>query len=89
MTDDTEFDLVWRATVDEGTWEVSIVRTGAYSGDLRIVRIAGGQLIHSEPVDLSYGAVFGPDGFDVQMWQDLAITAIDHYNAQPRHEEQP
>ena len=70
-------DIVWTATVDDNTWRVDVVRRGQYEADLEIYRVADESLVHSEPVGLSYQALFGPDIDDVVQWQNRAIEIID------------
>jgi len=46
-------------------------------GRLTITDSLTGTVLLDEPVPLSYGAVFGPDMGDVQVWQQRALDLID------------
>jgi hypothetical protein len=72
MTNDP--NLVWSATMDE-RYLIRVVRTEPYSGELVI--LDGDKELLREEVVLSYNALFGPDVFDVEAWQDRAIKFID------------
>jgi hypothetical protein len=67
-------DIVWKSTLD-GRYEVIVTRTGDYMGDLSISN--ENKVLFSQPVGLSYGAIFGPDIDDVASWQEIAINFID------------
>lgn len=51
-------NVVWTSTLD-GRYEVTVIRTDEYHGELTISE--GDQILHRESVGLSYGAIFGPD----------------------------
>jgi len=48
---------------------------------LRIFDNSNCQLLHSESVVLSYGAVFGVDAGDIEDWQMKTIDIVDNYTA--------
>ena len=66
--------VIWEATLDQ-IYEVKVVRTGTSTGEFSVSQ--GGKVIHSEPVDLAYGAQFGPDVADVADWQEKALSIVD------------
>jgi hypothetical protein len=68
---------IWEDTVDNETWKVQVVDKGSYKGELQIIRLADDELVHSEPVAVSFDAIFGPYYRDVMQWQDRAIEVID------------
>ena len=65
---------VWESELDE-RYVVKVVRLAPYQGQLQIWD--GGEVLHTEPVSLSYDALFGPDVGDVYQWQELAVRFID------------
>ncbi len=67
-------NVVWTSTLD-GKYEVTVTRTGDYHGELTISE--GGQVLHSESVGLSCGAIFGPDVADVADWRRIAVEFVD------------
>lgn len=77
MSDIQGATKVWERTVDGGQWICRVDSTSSHSGMLT-VRDADGQLIHSQTVDISYGAIFGPDVSDVALWKEICIDVIDH-----------
>lgn len=73
-------NVVWENTVDGNTWRCWVTRdpdSPDYRGRLRVARVSDGKVISDEPVTLAYGAVFGPDVADVDLWQSTALLAID------------
>jgi len=66
--------VIWEATLDQ-IYQVNVVRTGTSTGEFSVSR--DGKVIHSEPVDLAYGAPFGPDAADVADWQEKALSIVD------------
>lgn len=68
---------IWEATVDNNSWKVQVVTTGDYAGRLEVIRVTDGEVVYTEDVIVSYGAIFGPDVADVAYWQNKAIQAID------------
>lgn len=66
-------DVVWEATVDD-KYNVKVTRSGEYTGELIVAEQR--RAFHSEPVNLSHGARFGPDAGDVAIWQDKILAVI-------------
>lgn len=83
MSDESEAPI-WEATVDDATWkaEVNGIESNNYRGVLTVHRVSDDKEILREEVPLSYGAVFGPDVSDVNLWGSMVIGSIDHYLAQ-------
>jgi hypothetical protein len=71
-----DIPLVWTATLDD-RYVITVSRTDENSGSLRIVDSVSGNELHTAPVTLSYGALFGPDIDDVQEWQEIAVGVVD------------
>jgi hypothetical protein len=67
-------DAVWETKLD-GRYEVRVVRTEPYHGEL-IITEDDAELLR-KPVILSYNAIFGPDVADVADWQEAAIAFAD------------
>jgi hypothetical protein len=63
-------EIVWRAMLD-CRFRVQVERRGPWQGQFSIADETGTVLLQ-EPVSLSYGAMFGPDGADVRDWQHRA-----------------
>ena len=84
MPDDIKEDVVWEATVDGHTWLAKVVgmESNEYRGILTVTRVSDDKEILREEVGLSYGAKFGPDVDDVNLWAQMVIGAIDHFEAQ-------
>jgi hypothetical protein len=80
MSEVSEENVVWEATVDDHTWKAEVRRTGDRQGVLTVKRIDDDQVIYSDTVNLAYDAIFGPDVADVAEWQSLTIEAIDRFN---------
>ncbi len=70
-------DAVWSSLLDR-RYTVRVIRTESYSGQLIISY--SGQILHREPVSLSYNALFGPDIEDVAHWKQLAVAFVDRLN---------
>jgi hypothetical protein len=68
-------DRVWRDTLDEGRYAVTVARTAPCKGLLTVVR--DHRLVAEQPVSLMYNAEFGPDYEDVRWWQSLGAAAAD------------
>lgn len=83
MSDEPE-PPIWEATVDDHAWkaEVNGMDTNAYRGVLTVRRVADDKEILREEVGLSFGAKFGPDVDDVNLWGAMVIGSIDHFEAQ-------
>lgn len=67
---------------------IEIIRDVAYVGTFRIFDgLDNFKLLHEEPTTVSYDAIFGPDAYDVQEWQNLSLNIVDNnkFNvAQPK-----
>lgn len=79
-TDVTDGDwIVWWSRLDK-RYQVEVVRDPA-SSDLATLTIydhANNQVkVHSEQVELAYGAAFGPGTGDVSHWRSIASEAVD------------
>ncbi len=74
-------NLVWRSKMDK-RYLIEIRRTGDYQGRLCIFdHIKNNREIASWDVNLSYGAMFGPDVADVDEWCEKIADFIDNtYN---------
>lgn len=77
--DDDEQEVVWQTTVDEGRFEVRVLRTGDRTGSLVVTHVESEERVAVDGVTLMYGAIFGPDVADVVDWQARAIEAIDEW----------
>ncbi len=74
---DKECKVVWWSRVDK-RYQVEVHRNSERSGTLFIFdHENNNKIIASKDVNLSYGAAFGPDVMDVELWQGLSIDAID------------
>lgn len=70
-------ELVWWAKLDD-RWQIEVQRTDAYHATLCVFDHDNSDVLaHSEPVGLSYGALFGPDMGDVAHWQDKVMAYVD------------
>lgn len=72
-------DEAWSSLLDK-RYVICVNRTRPYRGELTISD--AGQLLHREPVSLSYDARFGPDIDDIAYWQQLAVAFVDRRNRQ-------
>lgn len=83
MSDEPE-PPIWEATVDDHTWKAQVdgIESNQYRGVLTVRRLSDDKEILREEVGLSFGAVFGPDVSDVNLWGSMVIGSIDHYEAQ-------
>ncbi len=84
MSDEEEEDVVWQGTIDQNTYAAKVVRVDSYQAVLTVTRTADQTIVLNEPVRLSYDARFGPDVFDLHMWQHMATEAVDHDLAQQK-----
>ena len=70
-------NVVWWSRLD-GHYQIEVQRVDDYRGELCVFdHDQDDRLIVHEPVTLSYGAVFGPDVSDVDVWQERAIHLVD------------
>lgn len=73
---------VWIDQVDK-KYDVYVAREDSkYKGTLKIE--LNGQLLHSQEVDISYGARFGPDIQDVHDWQNICCAFVDKLEAEQK-----
>lgn len=70
---------VWSAVLDD-IYECKVHRTEDYKGVLSIRRKgkSTGTLLWETGVNLSYGAAFGPDIFDVNEWEAMCLNFVDN-----------
>lgn len=80
-------DLVWSASVDDGTYTVQVMRVEEYNATITVKHLASDTTILEQQVGLSYGAIFGPDVSDVAAWQVMSLDAIDEWAAQRSRED--
>lgn len=74
---DQECKVVWWSRVDN-RYQVEVHRTSDRSGTLLIFDHENNdKVILTKSVNLSYGAKFGPDVMDVELWKGISIDAID------------
>jgi hypothetical protein len=80
---------IWEATVDDHAWKAQVdgIESNNYRGVLTVRRLSDDKEILREEVGLSYGAIFGPDVSDVNLWGAMVLGSIDHYLAQHPEEE--
>jgi hypothetical protein len=74
---DAFIETIWESTVDDGVYECKVVRNGERTGTLTVLNAITKKVLLRTPVELSYGASFGPDVHDVAYWEELCINAID------------
>lgn len=82
-----EEDVVWSAEADHA-WKIEVTRLSARAARFTVTNIETGEEIANDGVSLMYGALFGPDVTDVEMWGVMAIEAIDHYYKQHQTEKE-
>lgn len=68
--------IIWEATLD-GQYACFVARVDEYNGILTIEDLSSSNLIHVEEVTLSYQAIFGPDVYDVALWEEKCIEVVD------------
>jgi hypothetical protein len=66
-------DVAWAAVLDQ-KYVVEVQRI-LHRDFLCIFKI-GGKFLFSEPTNVAYGAMFGPDVGDVAMWQERALQIV-------------
>lgn len=75
--EETNLPSTWQSDLD-GHYDVRVLRTEkTHVGTLRITDTRDGTVLLEETVSVSYGAVFGPDIADIELWQQRAITVVD------------
>lgn len=76
--DATHPDLVWQSILDD-RFLVEVHRLSSHNGTLHIFdHNKNDEEIFSHPVELAYGAMFGPDSGDVLAWQGIVLDFIDN-----------
>jgi len=70
-------ETIWESTVDDGLYECKVKRIAEREGILTVLNVTTQKTLLRTPVELAYGASFGPDVHDVTYWQELCINAID------------
>jgi hypothetical protein len=74
---DALVETIWESTVDDGLYECKVKRIAEREGILTVLNVTTQKTLLRTPVELAYGASFGPDVHDVAYWQELCINAID------------
>ena len=74
---DALVENIWESTVDDGMYECKVNRIGEREGILTVLNVTTQKTLLKTPVELAYGASFGPDVHDVAYWEELCINAID------------
>ena len=72
--------IVWNSQLDN-TYDVSVVRINRDSGTLYVK--LGGIILYEKEVTLSYGAMFGTDWCDIQLWMSIGIEVVDNLPYKP------
>jgi len=67
-------NTIWTSLLDK-RYVITVTRTEAYRGELTILDTD--QVLHREPVGLTYGAQFGPDIDDVSYRKQIAAAFVD------------
>jgi len=75
MPTDEDDAIVWTSMLD-GKYTIKVTRTTPHNAELTIEEDMN--ILHREPVALSFDALFGPDVADVASWQDIAIQFVDN-----------
>jgi hypothetical protein len=73
-------DQIWSSMLD-GRYAVAVRRLQFSSGELTVRESKN--LIHSQKVNLMYGAIFGADVDDVTLWKEIATKIVDGLNEVP------
>ena len=76
---DAIVETIWHSTVDDGLYECKVKREriAEREGILTVLNVITQKTLLKTPVELAYGASFGPDVHDVAYWEELCINAID------------
>ena len=72
-------NTVWAAVLDK-RYGLEVVRNehDTHSGTFTIFDIKkGGLVIYQEQISLSFGAIWGPDVFDIVKWEDIGCNVVD------------
>lgn len=70
-------EIIWENTLDQ-RYKCTVTRNSQYLGQLKILDEELNKVLCDEEVRLSYGATFGPDVDDVNLWQDRIIEIVDN-----------
>lgn len=75
--------VVWGATTEDRAWEIDVttLETNSYRGELVVIRTSDEKEIVREEVPVSNGTG-QPEQHDVNLWGQMALGAIDHFEAQ-------
>lgn len=77
-TGDMHEHVVWWTRLDD-RYQIEVQELEGEKPTLRIFdKDKDFEEIYSEVVTLAYGAIFGPDVADVQVWQDRSLQFIDN-----------
>lgn len=74
---DALVETIWESEVDDGLYECKVKRIAEREGILTVLNVTTQKTLLRTPVELAYGASFGPDVHDVAYWEELCINAID------------
>jgi hypothetical protein len=73
--------LLWQAILDE-KYGCSVARIDGRVGRLVVANEETKQILLDQEVNLSYGALFGPDVDDVALWESICVELIDNQHVQ-------
>ena len=79
ISEPTQYPLsvAWAGVLD-CRYGIEVKRVEPYKGKLCIYDLENNKkLIHSRDTSISFDAKFGPDGNDVEMWQDIGVEVVD------------
>lgn len=69
-------ELIWEAELD-GRYKCKVTRNSLHSGQLSVFDDKTQKFLYDEEVQLSFGALYGPDEFDVSEWQTIIERLVD------------
>ena len=69
-------ESIWFSQLDN-RYDCRVTRTDQSHGLLTVTDTTDQRVLLSEAVELSYGAVYGPDIDDVAEWQDKCVAVVD------------
>lgn len=75
--DDNINDYIWQSLLDE-KYHWSVTRTSERTGILKIINQDNNEQLLSQEVNLSYGAIFGPDIADIMNWENAVMRVVDN-----------
>ena len=76
-------EIIWEGRFDD-RYQCRVTRKGDYQGILTVTDEQTKEQLLEEEVSLSYGAIVGPDIFDVQEWQSRSTEIVDEREAKSR-----